>query len=342
MSSAGLYLGVDGGASGTRALVLDATGTVRGYGEGGNANHQGQGFERATAHITRAIADACAAAGCAPDQLTMAFGALAGIDTEDDHHALGDLLGVLFPAGRLRLANDVWAGLRAGSLSGVGVAVNCGSGCGAVGRNAGGEMILIPDLGYEFGDSGGGMQIARDAIRAVVRAWDGRGEPTMLTSLILDVTGQPDVAALYLALYRSHVTGQQRRAATRLVFQAAAAGDQVATTILERIGTDLGLAGAAIAQRLHMQHEELSLVLTGGTFRTLQSPLAAATIARMRQTAPRCLPTLPLLMPVAGAALLALDAAGVPVGEAQYARLREQGYGWHAEETFAWHGAQPD
>ena len=188
---------------------------------------------------------------------------------------------------------------------------------------------MLPDLGYEFGDAGGGNQIAIDAIRAVIRAWQGRGEPTMLTQMILDLTVQPDVAALYLALYRGRVTRDTRRAATRLVFQAAALGDAVATGILHRIGDELGVAGAAVARRLGMQDVAFPFVLTGGAFRTLSSPLAEATIARLRQTAPRCVPTLPVLMPVAGAALMALDAAERPVTEEHYERLCAQGYGRH-------------
>jgi hypothetical protein len=37
-------------------------------------------------------------------------------------------------------------------------------------------------------------------------------------------------------------------------------------------------------------------------------------------------------MPVAGAALLAMDGAGVQVEEAHYEVLRASGQGWHAEE----------
>src|SRR5947209_4086422 len=82
---------------------------------------------------------------------------------------------------------------------------------------------------------GGGNQSATDAMPAVIRAWQGRGAPTMLTRMILDLTGQPDVGALYMAMYRGWVTRDTRRAATRLVFQAAALGDAVAIGILRRI-----------------------------------------------------------------------------------------------------------
>jgi hypothetical protein len=43
---------------------------------------------------------------------------------------------------------------------------------------------------------------------------------------------------------------------------------------------------------------------------------------------------LPLVLPVAGAALLALDGAGRSVGEQHYTELRAQGYGWHPEERY--------
>ena len=324
-----MFLGVDGGNSGTRALVMDAAGTVRAYGGGGNANHQGQGYDRALCHVATAVEEACRVAGITVREITTAHFALAGDDVEDDHVRLSAGLEAAMPGLRFTLSNDVWAGLRAGSTSGIGVAVNCGSGCGTVGRNAQGECLMLPDLGYEFGDAGGGNQIAIDAIRAVIRAWQGRGEPTMLTQMILDLTVQPDVAALYLALYRGRVTRDTRRAATRLVFQAAALGDAVATGILHRIGDELGVAGAAVARRLGMQDVAFPFVLTGGAFRTLSSPLAEATIARLRQTAPRCVPTLPVLMPVAGAALMALDAAERPVTEEHYERLCAQGYGRH-------------
>lgn len=240
----------------------------------------------------------------------------------------------MLPTVRITLSNDVWAGLRAGSVGGVGVAVNCGSGCGTVGLNSRGDAVIIPDLGYQFGDSGGGGQIVTDAFRAVIRAWDGRGTPTTLTASILALVDQPDVGALYLAMYRGAVQRNIRGSVTRLVFSAAAAGDAVARGILERIGAELGVAGAAVARRLALQDDAFPFVLTGGVFRTRHSPLACAAIETMQQAAPRCEPTLPLLMPVAGAALLALDAVSASVTEDHYTHLRSQDYGWHPEETF--------
>jgi N-acetylglucosamine kinase-like BadF-type ATPase len=329
------YLGVDGGNSGTRAILLDATARVLGWGESGHSNYQSVGIERATVCIAAAIDRACQEAGCARDDIVLGHFALAGDDVIDDHQLLSAVLERLLPGGRTRLSNDVWAGLRAGSPSGAGVCVNCGSGCGAVGRGPTGDEVMIPDLGYVYGDSGGGGQIAEDAVRAVVRAWDGRGDATSLTPAILDATGQPDVGALYLALYRGSVKPRRMASLTRLVFREAARGDAVAAGILRHIGDELGVAAVAIVKRLGLQQQTFPLVLTGGAFRTVQSLLARAAIDRVQQAAPRAQPTLPLVLPVAAAGLLALDAAGIAVESDHYQRLREQGYAWHPEETYA-------
>jgi len=334
MHTNGVYLGVDGGFSGTRALIVDDSACVLGFGAGGNANHMGQGVDHAVRNVAAAVAAALARAELGPDEITGAFFALAGDDTDCDHAALTAALASTWPGLSFALGNDVWAGLRAGALHGHGVAVNCGSGTGAVGRTERGGEAIIPDLGYVFGDSGGGAQIATDALRAVSRAADGRGCPTALTALLMDLTGYPDVEALRLALYHDRLSEEAYRRITRLVFEAATGGDGVAVAILRRIGDELGLSCTAIVRRLGLEHVAFPLVLTGGTFRSLQTPLAAATIERAREAAPYCEPVLPCVMPVAGAALLAFDAAGREVMPSHYARLQALGYGWHAEETF--------
>lgn len=329
-----VYLGVDGGFSGTRALLVDGRGVALGYGRGGNANHQGQGLSRAIRHVATAVEESCAAAGVAVEGVHAAHFALAGDDVEDDHENLMAALGRAWPRLRFALSNDVWAGLRSGSTSGIGVAVNCGSGTGTVGRNGHGDTAMIPDNGYKLGSSGGGGQIATDAVRAVVRAWDGRGAPTALTEDVLALTRQPDVQALYLAIYRGRVSQARLRSLTPAVLRTAAAGDAVAIGIVRHIGAEMGVAAAAMARRLGLQGDAFAFVLTGGTVRTLRSALVDAAVERVRAGAPRCVPALPLLQPVAGAALLALDDAQAPVTTDHYTYLAAQGYAWHPEETF--------
>ena len=315
--------------------MITADGTRVGTGNGGSANHAGQGYASAVSHVLDAVREALAGGSASLEDVATAHFALAGDDVQDDHQQLTGLLADALGSLSFRLSNDVWAGLRAGSISGAGIAVNCGSGTGAVGKAEDGRMVMIPDLGYVFGDSGGGTQIGRAAFRAVVRAWDGRGDATALTPLILSATATESTDALYLALYRNQLGERAFRQATRLVFQAAASNDPVAIEILRWFGDEMGTSAVAIARRLELTDTAFPFVLTGGAIRTLHSPLVAAATARLRAVATQCLPTLPQLMPVAGAALLALDAHGVVVTAEHFAHLRAQSLAWHPEELFA-------
>ena len=305
-----------------------------GLGLADSANHGSIGYQTAVSHIMEAVVRAVAAAGIDLADIERAHFALAGDDVEDDHVGLTSLLQAGMGGVRLSLSNDVWAGLRAGSIDGTGIAVNCGSGAGGVGTNAAGVRLMIPDLGYIFGDSGGGEQIAVDAVRAVVRAWDGRGSPTALTEPVLALTAQPSTEALYLAIYRGIVDRPMIRKCTRLVFQIAAKGDAVAIQILRRIGDEFGVTASAMARRLGMENDQFDFVLTGGALRTLSSPLVDAAVQRLRSVAAGCRPTLPKLMPVGGAALLALEQAGIPIQVDHFDMLASQGYRWHPEEIF--------
>src|SRR5665213_428441 len=99
------FLGVDGGSSSTRALLIDQTGAVRGLGVGGNGNHQGQGYNAALAHVNTAVKGACAKAGIDHVRIVFAHFALAGDDVEDDKVRLTLGLRELYPDLAFNLTN---------------------------------------------------------------------------------------------------------------------------------------------------------------------------------------------------------------------------------------------
>ncbi|MGH9585033.1 MAG: BadF/BadG/BcrA/BcrD ATPase family protein, partial [Bryobacteraceae bacterium] len=66
-----LYLGVDGGQSGTTALIADATGQIIGIGRAGPCNHTGAADRRAKFFraISQSLGEATADAGLAAGAL---------------------------------------------------------------------------------------------------------------------------------------------------------------------------------------------------------------------------------------------------------------------------------
>jgi N-acetylglucosamine kinase-like BadF-type ATPase len=211
----------------------------------------------------------------------------------------------------------------------VGVAVICGTGFNAGGIGPDGREIQLPGLGALSGDWGGGADIAQEVIRLICRAWDGRGQPTVLTEMVLTALGLPSVEELISQLYQSqfdYYPGQfdQRRllALVPLVFEAAYQGDQVAQDLVVRVGTEVGTTANAIIRRLGLETTDVEVVLGGSVFKG-KGPLLVDTVTQVvHRVAPQATIILPEFEPVVGAVLLALENLGVEVNEAVHANVR--------------------
>ena len=68
-----VFLGVDGGASKTAALVIDETGKSLGTGVAGPSNHLRVGIETAARNIERAVNKAVVAADVATREIVWAY-----------------------------------------------------------------------------------------------------------------------------------------------------------------------------------------------------------------------------------------------------------------------------
>lgn len=130
---------------------------------------------------------------------------------------------------RVAVASDVVTA-HAGALAGApGVLLIAGTGAAALGIDRDGAR-LIDGWGPELGDLGSGSWLGREALRALLRAADGLGEPTPLTAALATPVGSAADVQAWLA-------GDgplARRLATLapLVLDAAAHGDAVAGAIV--------------------------------------------------------------------------------------------------------------
>jgi len=324
----GLVLGVDAGATKTFALIADERGRILGFGQGGPGNHQVAGPEPALAEIRRACEEALARAGASPP-VELGFFGLAGADLPVDFALLTPAIEDMGLAQQVRIKNDTMVALRAGLKRSWGVAVICGTGFNAGGIGPDGREVQLPGLGALSGDWGGGGDIAREVIRLICRAWDGRGQLTMLTEMVLEALGLPSVEELISQLYQSefdYYPGQfdQRRLLdlVPLVFEAAYQGDQVAQDLLVRVGTEVGITASAIIKRLGVEDTDVEVVLGGSVFKG-KGPLLVDTVTQVvHRVAPRATIVLPEFEPVVGAVFLALESLGVGVNEAVYANVR--------------------
>ncbi|HEY1888136.1 MAG TPA: BadF/BadG/BcrA/BcrD ATPase family protein [Roseiarcus sp.] len=230
-----LYLGVDGGATRSRARLRDADGKLLAEATGSAANIHVD-FDAATAAL-RALVDATLInAGLnQADAGSIAMGlGLAGFKGESDQTRVA----AAFPGFRLvHAGNDATTacvGAHAGADGGLIIA---GTGSAAVARVRDKETI-IGGRGFALGDDGSGSHIGLEAMRAAMRAYDRIGPESALTQDLISHFSNDPVAMMNWAL--SAKPGDFGGFAPR-VFEHAASHDPIALEIVRTAARAIGV-----------------------------------------------------------------------------------------------------
>ena len=306
------YLGVDGGASKTAALVTDGDGVALGRGLAGGSNHLRVGIEEASRNVERAVNIALVEAGIAIRQIGWAYCGIAGSDHPAHRQKVVDSLRIFFPGGNFTVDSDARVALTGAVGFGSGVVVIAGTGSVAFGRTAEGKEARAGGWGPTLGDEGSGYAIARDGLSAIVRAFDGRGPATAMTALLCNDYEMCDPNELPRFVYAPTTHADDIARYGRMVIEAAQSGDAVAVEILRNAGRELGLCVAAVIRRLNLREQAFPVAYVGGACSNagelLLSPLRDALV----RVAPAATIGPPLHTPVEGAAMMAIQAAVSP------------------------------
>jgi N-acetylglucosamine kinase-like BadF-type ATPase len=262
-----LFLGVDGGQSGTTALIGDETGRVLGAGDGGPCNHAAaaEGRRKLMRAVGDSVAAACAQAGLDARTVRFAvacFGMSGG--PEDKQSILQEIL----PADVALVVDDAVIALAAATAGEPGIVTIAGTGSIAFGRNAAGHTARVGGWGYIFGDEGSGFDIARQALRAALRAEEGWGPPTALANALLDATASSGANAALHLFYTPDWPRSRVAALAPLVDEAAMAGDAVACDILHNAAQQLALLTGSVRRQLWKPGDPARIAWTGGVFRS--------------------------------------------------------------------------
>lgn len=252
-------LGIDGGGSKTRVMIVDVQGNACGRGEAGSANYHAVGVERAVEHICSAVGEAVLMAGCSLP-LEAAWLGLAGIDRPEDRNVL--LPHLRFIAESIRLTNDAELVLSALEKR-AGVALIAGTGSIALGQNECGRVERSGGWGHILGDEGSGYDIGRRALQAAVQAADGRGPETRLLEQVLRHWELLSADEIIGKVYSSNDKATLAEISS-LTLQLAREGDKMARKIVREAARELAHAVLTVGNRLGLQEKELSLALGGG------------------------------------------------------------------------------
>jgi N-acetylglucosamine kinase-like BadF-type ATPase len=317
------YLAIDGGNSKTDVVVGNTDGAVLAYVRGPGTCYQVIGMPLALSRLSSLVAQARADAGF-PGTFARADVFLAGADLPVEVSLLRDTLAPLGWSDQLRVDNDTFALLRAGTDLPDAVAVVCGAGINCVGRTGDGRVARFPALGPISGDWGGGEYLASMALWHAARGEDGRGPSTDLTAAVALHFGLSTVDELVTAIHLQRLERSRLSELTPVLFATAEAGDPVARQVVQRQADEIVSMALVAARRLDLLEAPYALVLGGGVLRARQPLLHEAVVSGVLAQSPKAAITVVDAPPVLGAALHALDALSAPAAahEALRSRLR--------------------
>jgi N-acetylglucosamine kinase-like BadF-type ATPase len=266
-----LRIGVDGGATTTRAVVIDENWTVVARGEAGSSNSYSVGEKRAVQNVLSAIEDALRSSSIGPGRIESWGLGLAGAISETEQAqwraALRAANQSTLSAAMVAIDEDVVAAQKGAFGSEAGAVCIAGTGANCFGINERGERARADGWGPLLGDRGSGYAIGEAALRAACLMADGC---IAKTELLPQVSG-------------------------------AAQGDGEADRILRQAGTELALTAASVLKRLQIER----VAVTGGVI-SRQSPVREGFEAALHMHLPNAQVHEPRFDAAIGAALLAV------------------------------------
>jgi D-lyxose ketol-isomerase len=147
--------------------------------------------------------------------------------------------------------------------------------------------------------------LGREVLRLAARAEDGRGEPTVLADLVRGYFAAPSVEAVGIDVHYKRTSQARLAELAPKVIAAAAEGDAVARSLVERLAGEVALMARRALRDLELTSADV--VLGGGMLERGEGLLYELVVERLPDgVRPVAAPDPPVL----GAALAALDAAG--------------------------------
>ena len=303
MGLTGVVVGIDGGGSKTDAVAATPAGEIVARRRIGTTSPHLIGVDASAKLVVDLVTEVC---GEAPPLAVAVY--LSGLDLPSEVSTYRAALQRFGWPGLLLVDNDVFALLRAGTQQPDAVAVVCGTGINAVGRRADGATVRFPALGSISGDCGGGHGLGQEALWYAARAEDGRGEPTALVAAVCAEFGVASIVELTEQLHVGRRDHGELSLLAPAVFVAAAAGDPVATTLVDRLAAEIVTMAGTCLRRLDLLEREVPVVLGGGILQAEPPLLMARVYEGLRSVAPRA-QVVPLTAPpILGAVQLALEA----------------------------------
>lgn len=255
-------IGMDGGGTKTKCILTDLDLTPVFETTGGPSNFLMLGNEKVSETILELIKQCAENQNISFDDIEAIVLGTTGGGRRSDAESLE--ISILEAAKsknltlkKLRVESDARIALE-GAFSGKpGSILIAGTGSIMFGKDAKAEIHRVGGFGRFLGDEGSGYRIGQRGLNAVAKDFDGRGNKTLMTQLVLDKFSITSPEDLITEIYRNNF---DIASAAPIVIEAAEKNDKEAVKIIESESDEMILHIASMKNKLKEKVLYISLI----------------------------------------------------------------------------------
>lgn len=251
-----IVAGIDGGGTGTTLELWDISGHKRGRRSFGPLNLNSIGEEKFKKLLSD-IFDVIVQEG---ECESVCIGA-AGVSNMRVKELVEEIGHKYHIHSKLLLKGDQEIALYGAMSGNAGAILIAGTGSICTGLTRDGNVIRSGGWGHLIDDEGSGYALGRETLAAVVKAYDGRGEKTILTDLIREFWKIKSIEELIAKTY-STFDKSNIASCSYVLEQGASKGDAIAERIIQEAAGKL--CGLVYAVSRRIEETPLPLSLMGG------------------------------------------------------------------------------
>ncbi|MBT2218144.1 hypothetical protein KK120_20275 [Virgibacillus dakarensis] len=299
-------IGIDGGGTKTTAVLGDHEGTIYAYANAGTSNPNTISDEILNSTFGFLFRELKKQSLEEFQKVTTVFAGIAGTSSKANADKLSFIIKRYSPnKAFVTVDMDAINALYSGTYGRPGIVQISGTGSISYGVNRHKKQDRVGGWGYLLGDEGSGYYIGQQGIIAALKAYDGRGEKTILLEMVYDYFKVKNGEELVSKVYSAEIPKNEISAVSKLVFQAYNNKDSVAKGIIILASRELSFGILTLYKKLFNENEKIKIVLCGGIFTDSGTipPLIKSELSLQTKNVEVVLPKIP---PVGGSIVGAL------------------------------------
>jgi len=259
--SKGYYIGIDGGGSTSRLIAVDENLQVIGKHIGNATNPMSVPPETLFQNINTLITEFNTKTNTSLENCKSLCLGTAGVDGTRNVAQMEDIFKRIGFKCKLKIVADAVIAIMAKTKGEAGLVIISGTGSIGYAIDEAGKFSRCGGWGAHIDDFGSGYRIGMDAIKYALMDFDGRGQQTILSEMLMKHFNISSMDEIIPHIYGPVFDKAMIAKLSHLVNDAAQKGDAVALCIEQNAANDLAVLAKTLIRKSHLfQH---SVVLSG-------------------------------------------------------------------------------